>query len=79
MAALSLRYMNWPRHVLIVLIRAYQLVASPLPSPCRYYPTCSMYTLQAVRRYGAVKGSWLGLMRILRCHPFRAGGVDPVP
>lgn len=68
-----------PRRAVAAGIRAYQVAASPFPSPCRYQPTCSMYTLEAVRRYGAVKGSWLGLRRILRCHPFHAGGYDPVP
>jgi putative membrane protein insertion efficiency factor len=68
-----------PRQVVVVLIRAYQFVASPFPSPCRYEPTCSTYSLDAVRRYGAVRGCWLGLRRILRCHPFHAGGYDPVP
>ena len=68
-----------PRRVVAGLIRMYQVAASPFPSPCRYHPTCSTYTLDAVRRYGAVRGSWLGLRRILRCHPFARGGVDPVP
>ena len=68
-----------PRYVVIGLIRAYQVAASPFPSPCRYQPTCSTYTLEAVRRYGAFKGGWLGVKRIARCHPFHAGGFDPVP
>lgn len=70
---------QWPRMAVAALIRAYQIAASPFPSPCRYAPTCSAYALDAVRRYGAVQGSWLGLRRILRCHPFHAGGYDPVP
>ncbi|MDO9566247.1 MAG: membrane protein insertion efficiency factor YidD [Candidatus Desulfaltia sp.] len=61
-------------------IRAYQYVLSPVLSPsCRFYPTCSEYAYQAVLRYGPLKGSFLALKRILRCHPFNSGGVDPVP
>ena len=67
-----------PRTLLIALIRLYQLARSPFPSPCRFQPTCSAYALDAVQRYGALKGSWLGVKRILRCHPFHAGGYDPV-
>lgn len=61
------------------LIRGYQLFASPFPSPCRYYPSCSAYALEAVDRHGVVRGGWMGLRRILRCHPFSRGGIDPVP
>lgn len=62
------------------LIRAYQLVISPMLGPsCRYYPSCSQYTLEAIDRFGAIKGSYLGLRRVLRCHPFCKGGEDPVP
>ncbi|MBI4541991.1 MAG: membrane protein insertion efficiency factor YidD [Gemmatimonadetes bacterium] len=65
---------------LILLIRGYQVMVSPLmPPACRYVPSCSQYALAAVERYGAAKGAWLGVRRILRCHPFRAGGYDPVP
>ncbi|MDR0787310.1 MAG: membrane protein insertion efficiency factor YidD [Gemmatimonadota bacterium] len=61
-------------------IRFYQRALSPLKPPvCRYYPTCSAYGLEAIRKYGAAKGSWLTIRRILRCHPFRPGGYDPVP
>lgn len=68
-----------PRQAIAGLIRVYQLLASPFPSPCGYEPSCSMYALEAVTRYGVLKGSWLGVRRILRCHPFRPGGYDPVP
>lgn len=68
------------RDVAIKMIRFYQRFISPLfPPSCRYYPTCSHYTLEAVEKYGATKGLWLGIRRILRCHPFHKGGFDPVP
>ncbi|MCH7874285.1 MAG: membrane protein insertion efficiency factor YidD [Gemmatimonadetes bacterium] len=70
---------QWPRYVVAAMIRVYQVAASPFPAACRYSPSCSKYTLEAVGRYGALKGSWLGIRRILRCHPFAAGGHDPVP
>ncbi len=79
MGAFAVRLTQWPRLFVVGLIRVYQVVASPFPSPCRYSPTCSSYALEAVRRHGALRGSWLGLRRILRCHPFRRGGFDPVP
>ena len=65
---------------LLFLIKVYQRLISPfLGSNCRFYPTCSQYTFIAIERYGAVKGSWLGLKRISKCHPFHEGGVDMVP
>lgn len=68
-----------PRRLMGGAIKAYQLLAAPLPQSCRYTPSCSAYTLEAVERYGAARGAWLGARRILRCHPFRPGGYDPVP
>ena len=69
-----------PRRAVIWLIRFYRAVLSPLhPACCRFRPTCSQYALEAVRKYGALKGSWLAVRRILRCNPFHKGGYDPVP
>jgi putative membrane protein insertion efficiency factor len=66
--------------VALLLIRAYQLTLSPLlGNRCRYYPTCSVYTQEAISKYGFFRGTSLGLRRLLRCHPFHAGGIDPVP
>ncbi|GAA1745645.1 membrane protein insertion efficiency factor YidD [Nostocoides vanveenii] len=65
---------------LIWLIRAYQLVISPMTPPsCRYYPSCSAYALGALRRFGLFRGSYLAARRVLRCHPWAPGGVDHVP
>lgn len=65
---------------LIGLIRFYQLVISPLTPPtCRYYPSCSAYAVTALQRFGPVKGSWLAVRRLARCHPWAPGGVDYVP
>lgn len=69
-----------PRRAVMGLIRAYQLTLSPwMLTSCRFMPTCSRYTYEAVERYGALRGSWMGVKRILRCHPFHPGGYDPVP
>ncbi len=62
------------------LIRAYQLFVSPvLPASCRYQPSCSAYGMEAIRRFGAIRGGWLTLRRLLRCHPWGGWGYDPVP
>lgn len=64
----------------LALIRFYKKFISPaLPSACRFEPTCSVYTYQAIEKYGVMKGSWMGMKRIARCHPFHPGGYDPVP
>jgi putative membrane protein insertion efficiency factor len=68
------------KHVLILLVRGYQLMISPyFPSSCKYTPTCSHYAIGALDAHGALKGSWLSVIRILRCHPWAEGGHDPVP
>lgn len=68
-----------PRLTVIALLRFYKTAISPwLPSACRFHPTCSEYMMQAVERYGASRGIWLGLKRLARCQPFCAGGYDPV-
>jgi putative membrane protein insertion efficiency factor len=68
------------RWFLIFLVRGYQVVLSPLlPSACRFYPSCSAYAVEALERHGAIRGSWLTLRRLARCHPFCPGGYDPVP
>jgi len=69
-----------PRALLLGLLRFYKAAVSPwLPPACRFQPTCSEYAAEAVERYGVVRGSWLGMRRLLRCHPFCRGGFDPVP
>lgn len=65
---------------ILLLIKAYQYFISPLTGPtCRFYPTCSQYAFEAVMTHGSLKGSWLAIRRILKCHPFHPGGFDPVP
>ncbi|WP_183094072.1 membrane protein insertion efficiency factor YidD [Nocardioides stalactiti] len=69
--------MKW---VLVALLRGYRAVISPLYGEvCRYYPSCSAYALEAVRTHGSIKGSWLAVRRLARCHPWAPGGVDHVP
>ncbi|MCL1467106.1 membrane protein insertion efficiency factor YidD [Argonema galeatum] len=66
--------------LLIWLIQGYRMFVSPLfPPSCRYTPTCSQYGMQAIERFGPLRGSWMTILRILRCHPFHPGGYDPVP
>lgn len=66
--------------LLVLPIRFYQLCISPmLPAACRYQPTCSQYAIEALRRHGPLKGLWLALRRIARCHPWGGSGYDPVP
>lgn len=68
------------RKVCLLLIRFYQKAISPYTKPhCRFTPTCSQYAYVAIRRFGAIKGSYLAVRRILKCHPFHEGGYDPVP
>ncbi|HCA33655.1 MAG TPA: membrane protein insertion efficiency factor YidD [Lachnospiraceae bacterium] len=68
------------KRLLLWLIRFYQKQISPLKKPCcRYFPTCSVYAYTAVSKYGVIKGGWLAIKRVLRCHPFHPGGYDPVP
>ncbi|WP_313799407.1 membrane protein insertion efficiency factor YidD [Cytobacillus sp.] len=68
------------KKIMIGFIRFYQIVISPLKPPtCRFYPSCSHYGLESVKRFGALKGGWLAIKRIVKCHPFHPGGFDPVP
>jgi len=78
---LPVRITTLPRWVLLLLIRGYQLLISPFlpPDTCRFYPSCSRYTYQAIYRFGAMRGTFMGIWRLLRCNPFNPGGFDPVP
>ena len=67
------------KKILLKLISFYQKISKLTPSVCRFYPTCSEYMKQAIIKYGVLKGSWLGIKRICRCHPLNPGGYDPVP
>jgi uncharacterized protein len=71
--------MQCAKFVTLKLLRAYKWAISPmLPAACRYVPTCSEYAMEAVERYGALRGGWMALSRVLRCHPFAGAGYDPV-
>jgi hypothetical protein len=68
-----------PSKLAVLLIKGYQMLVSPLfPPSCRFYPTCSQYSLEAISRYGLIKGGWLSLRRLSKCHPFNPGGYDPL-
>ncbi|MFC0853080.1 membrane protein insertion efficiency factor YidD [Halalkalibacter oceani] len=68
------------KKLLLLIIKMYQKVISPLKPPtCRFYPTCSHYGIEAIQRFGALKGGWLTIKRICKCHPFHPGGIDEVP
>jgi putative membrane protein insertion efficiency factor len=72
--------MRWGKRIALAMVRFYQRAISPmLPPSCRYIPSCSEYTYQAIEKYGVLHGGWLGLRRLSRCHPFHPGGYDPVP
>lgn len=69
-----------PRNVCVLMLRVYRLIISPLYGDvCRYYPSCSHYTLLAIQEHGVIRGVWFGTRRIARCHPWAAGGIDDVP
>ena len=67
------------KNFILFLIKIYQKFSKLTPSRCRFYPTCSQYTKEAIIKYGVVKGGWLGIKRIARCHPLNEGGYAPVP
>ena len=67
------------KKIVLFLISIYQKISKYTPAVCRFYPTCSEYTRQAIEKYGVLKGVWLGLKRISKCHPWHEGGNDPVP
>jgi len=72
------RTLRLPSQLLILVIRAYQICLSPLLGrTCRFHPTCSSYTIEAINRYGVLRGGWKSVRRILRCHPWNPGGYDP--
>jgi putative membrane protein insertion efficiency factor len=69
-----------PKSFILLLLRGYKRFISPLLGQrCRFYPSCSTYTMQAIERFGVLRGGWLGVRRIARCHPLHPGGIDPVP
>ena len=68
------------KYIIIFLVKVYRTFISPLfPPSCRFYPTCSEYTQEALTKFGFIKGAWLSFKRVLKCHPFHEGGYDPVP
>jgi uncharacterized protein len=68
------------KYILMGIIKVYKYAISPLfPNSCRFYPTCSEYSFEAIKKFGSFKGGWLGIKRISKCHPFHPGGYDPVP
>ena len=77
----ELSVFNFPQYLLLLLIKIYQnTISRGLPAnTCRFYPSCSHYGYQAIYKYGALKGSWMAIKRVLRCNPFNSGGNDPVP
>lgn len=80
MSGSLLRLRLIPRNICVAILVVYRAVISPLYGDvCRYYPSCSSYALQAIQQHGMVRGMWLGARRILRCHPWAAGGVDDIP
>ncbi len=73
-------FISLPKRLMLALIRFYRRQISPaLPPSCRFTPTCSQYAVEAIEKYGALKGGYLAIRRILKCHPFHPGGYDPVP
>jgi putative membrane protein insertion efficiency factor len=70
---------SWLARLLMWPVRVYQSVRADRPSPCRHVPSCSTYALEALETHGPVKGTWLGVRRLLRCHPWGTSGYDPVP
>ena len=75
----KLKKENLAQKIILGLIKIYQKFSKLTPSTCRFYPTCSAYTYEAIQKYGVIKGGFLGVKRILKCHPYHKGGYDPVP
>lgn len=75
----QLKKENLAQKIILGLIKIYQKFSKLTPPTCRFYPTCSAYTYEAIQKYGVIKGGFLGVKRILKCHPYHKGGYDPVP